>query len=154
MIEIGKMREGEATALGRVMWDAIHNTPGAYTQAERNAWCAAPAAGPKWVARLASQTVWVARRGVEPCAFVTLADQGYVDFTYVHSSAQGLGLFRRLIAALETEACNAGAPRIWTHASLIAQPAFAALGFHVIHHETVVRGDQMLKRAEMEKPLQ
>ncbi|MEP5633114.1 MAG: GNAT family N-acetyltransferase [Tateyamaria sp.] len=153
MIEIGKMRRGEADALGHVMWDAIHNTAGGYTVAERHAWCAAPNGGPAWAARLAAQTIWVARRGDAPCAFVTLADQGYVEFTYVQSNAQGLGLFRRLMDALEVEACANGARHLWTHASLMAQPAFAAIGFHVIHHETVARGDQMLKRAQMKKVL-
>lgn len=154
MIKIGKMCEDEADALGRVMWDAIHNTASAYTVAERQAWCPSPNGGPMWAARLAAQTVWVARQGDAPCAFVTLADQGYVDFAYVHSTVQGLGLFRRMMRALEAAARDQMAPRLWTHASLMAQPAFAALGFHVIHHETVARGDQMLKRAQMEKALQ
>jgi len=153
MIDIGKMHASEGDALGQVMWDAIHNTDGPYTRAERAAWCATPNAGPNWADRLATQTVWVARRDQTPAAFVTLTDAGYVDFAYVHSTAQGLGLFRRLMSVLEAETLARNASRLTTHASLMAQPAFAALGFHVIHHETVARGDQSLKRALMEKTL-
>ncbi len=153
MIDIGKMHENEADALGVVMWDAIHNTDGPYSQAERMAWCATPNTGPDWADRLTAQTVWVARRDRSPAAFVTLAEAGYVDFTYVHSTAQGMGLFRRLMTVLETEALARTEPRLTTHASFMAQPAFAVLGFHVIHHETVARGDQLLKRALMEKIL-
>lgn len=154
MIEIGKMHACEADALGHVMWDAIHNTAGAYSGAERRAWCASPQTGPEWAARLAAQAVWVARQGGAPCAFVTLADQGYVDFAYVHSTTRRLGLFRRLMGTLEDAARAQGMVCLWTHASLMAQPAFAALGFHVIHLETVPRGNLMLKRAQMEKILQ
>ena len=153
MIEISKMHSHEADALGEVMWDAIHNTPGAYTDAERHAWCPVPNTGVAWAARLGAQIVWVARKGEKPCGFATLADGGYVDFTYVHSAAQGLGAFRRLMTTLEAHARTQGTSRLSTHASLMAQPAFAALGFHVIEHETVARGDQMLERAEKEKTL-
>jgi putative acetyltransferase len=39
------------------------------------------------------------------------------------------------------------------HASLMAQPAFAAVGFSVGEHQIVQIGDQDFKRAMMEKPL-
>ena len=54
---------------------------------------------------------------------------------------------------LEATARAEWEPRLWTHASLMAQPAFAALGFAVIQHETVARAGQTLSRAQMEKPL-
>ena len=40
-----------------------------------------------------------------------------------------------------------------THASLMAEGAFAASGFRVIGHETVARCGQDLARAQMEKVL-
>jgi hypothetical protein len=39
------------------------------------------------------------------------------------------------------------------HASLMAQSAFAAVGFSVVEHQIVQIGDQDFKRAMMEKPL-
>lgn len=43
--------------------------------------------------------------------------------------------------------------RLWVHASLMAQPAFAAVGFSITEHQAVQIGDQDLKRACMEKLL-
>ncbi len=44
-------------------------------------------------------------------------------------------------------------PRLWAPTSLMAQPAFAAVGFSITEHQAVPIGDQDLKRAYMEKPL-
>ncbi|WP_373475009.1 hypothetical protein [Sphingorhabdus sp.] len=52
---------------------------------------------------------------------------------------------------IEEKARSQDEPRLWTHASLMAQPAFAALGFTVIEHQVVQIGDQHLDRAIMEK---
>jgi hypothetical protein len=48
---------------------------------------------------------------------------------------------------------HAHEPRLWVHASLMAQPAFAAVGFSITEHQVVQIGDQAFKRAYMEKPL-
>ncbi|MEM6758592.1 MAG: GNAT family N-acetyltransferase [Pseudomonadota bacterium] len=110
------------------------------------AWCPHPPQGERWAERLAGQRIWVA--GEPPIGFVTLADGAYVDFAYVLPQSQGTGVFRALMQAAEAVATG---PRLWTHASLMAQPAFTALGYRVVHHEEVMRGDQTLPRAMMEK---
>ena len=43
--------------------------------------------------------------------------------------------------------------RLWVQASLMAQPAFASMGFSVTEEQVVYIGDQSFERAEMEKPL-
>ncbi|MEL7090849.1 MAG: GNAT family N-acetyltransferase [Pseudomonadota bacterium] len=128
------------------MFAAIHADQSLYSPAQREAWCPRPPQGPDWAKRLAGQRIWVA--GEPPVGFVTLADGGYVDFAYVLPEAQGRGVFRAMMNALEAVATG---PRLWTHASLMAQPAFAALGYDIVHHEVVARGDQTLPRALMEK---
>ncbi|MEL7166078.1 MAG: GNAT family N-acetyltransferase [Pseudomonadota bacterium] len=136
----------QADALGRVMWAAIHEGPSLYSTAQRTAWCPHAPQGQQWQERLAGQRIWIA--GAPPVGFVTLADGGYVDFAYVLPKAQGQGVFRALMLVLEAVASG---PRLWTHASLMAQPAFAALGYDIVHHEEIARGDQTLHRALMEK---
>jgi putative acetyltransferase len=66
---------------------------------------------------------------------------------------QATGLFRALFDMVETHARAANERRLWVHASLMAQPAFAAVGFSVTEHQVVQIGDQDFKRALMEKPL-
>ena len=150
---ITEINAAEAGALGALMWDAIHNGRSVYTPAQRKAWLPTPPAGQAWADRLGDQRIWVARDGANPVGFVTLAAGDYVDFAYVRSDAQGRGVFGAMMATLESAACENGARRLWTHASLMAQPAFARAGFHVIRHETVARSGETLSRAEMEKPL-
>ncbi|WP_299722360.1 GNAT family N-acetyltransferase [uncultured Tateyamaria sp.] len=153
MVDVRRMGAGEAEALGRVMWDAIHNGPSLYTQAQRNAWLLAPPQGKAWEDKLTGPEVWVAQDGALLVGFVTLGEGGYVDLAFVAADAQGQGVFSALLAVLETYALAQSCPRLWTHASLMAEGAFAARGFHVIARETVERAGQMLARAKMEKVL-
>ena len=148
---VRRATDADADCLGRVMYDAIHKGRSAYTAAQKRAWLAAPPAGPAWAARLASQTLWLAEGANGPTAFISLGPQGYVDLAFVAAASQGRGVFRALCAALETYAVQKGCSRLWTHASLMAQPAFEACGCRVIRHETVLRAQQTLARAEMEK---
>jgi putative acetyltransferase len=77
----------------------------------------------------------------------------YIDFAFIRPEAQGSGLFRRLFELVEAHARAANEARLWVHASLMAQPAFAAVGFSVVEHQNVQIGDQIFQRAMMEKPL-
>lgn len=153
MVMIRTMQTGEAEALGQVMWDAIHTGRSRYDAAQRTAWLPAPPRGARWSAKLSAQDVWVAQGPGGPIGFITLAQAGYVDLAYVSAQAQGAGIFGDLYTALEATARKRGLHRLWTHASLMAQPAFAARGFHVLRHETAQRSGQSLARAEMEKML-
>ena len=140
---------GDADALGAVMHDAVRLGPSRYTQAQRAAWSPAPRSGAAWTERLAAQHVVLdeGRDGVR--GFMSLADGGYIDFAYIRPGHRGTGLFRRLFSAVRAEAERRGARVLRTHASLMAEPAFAAMGFHVLRRETVAVDDERLARAEM-----
>ena len=139
--------------LGKLMFDAIHNGPSQYTKAQSNAWAPAPKQGPDWHARLAGQHIILAEQDDALLGFMTIEPGGYVDFAYIRPSAQGSGLFRRLFAAVLEQAQAAGETKLFTHASLMAQPAFAAMGFEIDFHETVDVNGQSLPRAQMTKTL-
>ncbi|WP_299685377.1 GNAT family N-acetyltransferase [uncultured Tateyamaria sp.] len=153
MVHVRQAQTGEADALGAVMWDAVHNGPSLYTAAQRAAWVPRAPSGPTWAARLGDQQIWVAEEAGALLGFVTLGDGGYVDFAYVRGGAQRRGIFGALMTTLEGSARDQGARRLWTHASLMAQPAFAQAGFHVIRHQDIERRGEILSRAEMEKTL-
>lgn len=145
-MQIRRMREGEADALGQIMFEAVAVAT-LYTPAQRRAWLPDPPQGKDWAAQLEGQRVWVAEED-GPVGFATLVDEAYVDLVFVRPAAQGRGVFSALMDALEA---STPANRLWTHASLHAQPAFAARGFRVVRHEEVERGAETLPRAEMEK---
>ncbi len=144
------MITGEADALGRVMFRAIHDGYSDYTEAQRSAWCATPPAGDGWAAKLAAQDVCVVEALGAPVGFIT-RDGAYVDLAFVLPEWQGRGVFSMLCDRTEADARAVGLRRLWVHASLMAQPAFEAKGFAVTRHETVARRGETLDRAEMEK---
>lgn len=149
-MHLREMIAGEQDALGRVMFRAVREGPSDYTEAQRRAWCAMPPAGEGWAAKLAAQEVRVVEALGAPVGFIT-RDGAYVDLAFVLPEWQGRGVFAMLYDRTEADARAAGLRRLWVHASLMAQPAFAAKGFAVVRHETVARRGETLDRAEMEK---
>jgi len=150
-IEIRPATVADYDALAAVMFDAVRHGPSAYTGEQRQAWVPQPRSGVDWVERLSSQSIFAAANSSEVVGFMSLADAGYIDFAYIRPSAQGTGVFRRLYESIEKLSQQNGETRLWVHASLMAQPAFAAMGFAITKKEVVQIGDQSLDRFEMEK---
>ena len=139
--------------LGDIVFDAVRNGTSKYTQSQRAAWVPVRRHGEEWAERLEGQVIAIARDEIRATGFMSLAAQGYIDFAFIRPEAQGTGLFRRLFDMIEDKARSQNEPRLWTHASLMAEPAFAAMGFTVIERQIVQIGDEHFKRAMMEKPL-
>ena len=139
--------------LADVMFDAVRNGPSKYTQAQRAAWVPERRRGVEWELRLAAKDIAVGRDADRIIGFMSIEGGGYIDFAFIRPDAQGSGLFRRLFELVEARARAANEARLWVHASLMAQPAFAAVGFSVVEHQIVQIGDQTFQRAMMEKPL-
>lgn len=137
-------------ALADVMFDAVRNGPSDYTQAQRQQWVPERRAGAAWTERLAQQSIIVAENADQIVGFMSLADGGYIDFAYIRPSAQRSGLFRRLYAEIEKRGRADGTARLWVHASLMARPAFAAVGFSVVERQVVAIGDERFERFKME----
>jgi putative acetyltransferase len=143
----------DGDVLADIMFDAVRNGESRYTERQRAAWVPARRSGPEWAERLQGQEVLVAEQDGRALGFVSLAEGGYVDFAFIRPEAQHSGLFRQLLSRVVERAIQKGLPRLWTHASLMAEPAFAKFGFAVAKRERVRIGDQDLDRCEMEKPL-
>ena len=139
--------------LADIMFDAVRNGESRYTEQQRAAWVPVRRSGPEWVARLQSQDIVVAEQDGRAIGFVSLAEGGYVDFAYIRPEAQHTGLFRQLLSRIVERAIEKREPLLWTHASLMAEPAFAKLGFTIRKRERVHIGDQAFNRCEMEKTL-
>jgi putative acetyltransferase len=139
--------------LAEVMFDAVHNGRSEYSRSQREAWVPQVRGGPEWQYRLAAQTVFVAENSDRIVGFMSLAEGGYIDFAYVRPSDQGSGVFRRLYQLVESHAAENRMSRLWVHASLMAEPAFSAVGFTVVKTESVEIGTELLDRFEMAKDL-
>ena len=145
--------EADYEQLGEVMFDAVRNGRSLYTEAQRAAWMPEPRNGDAWVKRLSKQKVVLQESSANVDGFMSLTTDNYIDFAYIRPHAQGTGLFRRLFAMIERKAEDAGAKLVWTHASLMAQPAFSSMGFSIRSNEEVELNGQSFKRALMEKVL-
>lgn len=153
-IELHWATQADHATLADVMYDAVRNGPSRYSEAQRAAWVPERRSGDVWDERLARQDVIQARNPEgETLGFMSLDAEGYIDFAYIRPAAQGSGLFRRMFDAIEQKARDKGEQRLWVHASLMAQPAFARMGFTVVEQQVVNIGEQSFERAEMEKVL-
>lgn len=152
-VQIRRACPRDFDALGRVFHAAVREAATAYSEAQRMAWSPAPRTGEAWANLLCGQHVWLAETEDRPLGFMTLTPEGYVDFAFILSEAQGHGVFRRLYTGLETQARTLGLTRLWTDASLHAKAPFEAMGFAVQYPEWVDRGGETLKRFRMEKML-
>ncbi len=139
--------------LADIMFDAVRNGESRYSEEQRAAWVPARRTGSEWAARLQRQEIVIAEQDGKAVGFVSLADGGYVDFAYIRPEAQHTGLFRQLLTHIIKRAIEKREPLLWTHASLMAEPAFEKLGFAIRKRERVHIGDQDFDRCEMEKSL-
>lgn len=139
--------------LGEVMFDAVHNGRSAYSDAQRAAWTPEPRSGEAWATRLGVQLIILQENGAQVNGFISLGQGGHIDLAFIRPTAQGTGLFRRLYQRLERRAAENKEQRLWTHASLMAQPAFFAVGFTIVKRETVEISGCAFERFEMEKQL-
>ncbi len=153
ILSVRRANPSDYEELGRVMYDSVRNGSSLYSDAERAAWVPMPRVGSEWNARLQNQIIFLGETGQEVLGFISLASKGYIDFAYIRPSARGTGLFRKLYDAIESTAIESRVTLLWVHASLMAQPAFAAMGFSVVQRETVHIGESSLDRFVMEKVL-
>lgn len=152
-IQIRRGHAADHDVLGEIMYDAVRKGSSRYTPEQQAAWVPEPRKGEDWDKRLASQTIIVAEAAGLAVGFMTLAAPDYVDFAYIRPDWQGKGVFRTLHDAVEQEARRTGQTRLYVHASLMAQPAFSAMGYSVIAPEEVTLRGAQFKRFEMEKSL-
>lgn len=150
-------READRTdtaKLAAVFFKSIRTGESPYTEAQRAAWLPAQPTVGAFADRIAGLYVVVAEEGRDTVGFMAMRPcDGYVDLAFIVPEARGKGAFRHMLEIIEQYALDIRLQRLWTHASLMAEPAFQAQGFSVIQHEMVDCADQKLPRAEMEKHL-
>jgi putative acetyltransferase len=140
-------------ALGEVMFDAVRNGRSRYNERQRQAWAPEPRRGHAWNDRLSEQDIIVAQTANRILGFISCTREGYIDFAYIRPEAQHTGLFRELFEHIREQASARGLSSLWVHASLMAQPAFAAVGFTITGREEVAIGEERFDRFHMTRTL-
>lgn len=151
VLAIGWATRADYGDLADVMFDAVRHGPSPYSEAQRAQWVPHRRAGTEWEARLDRQSIVLARNAKGVVGFMSVDATGYIDFAYIRPEAQGTGLFRKLFAQIEQRSGFGQDKRLWVHASLMAQPAFSAMGFQIVERQVVEIGGESLERFEMER---
>ncbi|MBB3311990.1 putative acetyltransferase [Rhizobium sp. BK196] len=121
-----------------------------YSPEQIDAWAQVEDAA-KWAERRISRPGWIAEIDGKSVGFSDLTPDGCLDMMFVHPAFQGLGVAGRLLTRVEEEAEALGIDRIYTHASLTAQPFFERKGFRILTRQTVERRGQRFDNFVMEK---
>lgn len=126
-------------AHGDLMFQAIRTAPSPFSEAQREG----------WHTKLATQHVILAERPQGITGFMSLRPVGYFDLVFILPQAREVGLFRTPYREIETHAARTGLGRIWAHASLMALPAFSAVGFDAVPHVVGAPAAELLSRGEI-----
>lgn len=151
-----QVREGEiadAAGLAHVFYKAVRDGPSPYSDAQRAAWAPSEPTKDDYAARVRDLYLAVAEDNRKIVGFMAMKPDGYVDLAFILPAFRSKGAFRNLFEMMEHRARKDGTAVLRTHASLMAEPAFRAVGFSVIQRETEQRAGQSLPRVEMEKYL-
>ncbi|PHV35447.1 GNAT family N-acetyltransferase [Janthinobacterium sp. NFX145] len=126
-----------------------------YAPEQITVWTASPVP-PAYAAMLAAGGGIVAMQDEAIAGYAMLnVDKHEVDAVFVDPARAGLGIGKRLLAALEDLACGRGIARLHLSASLNAVPFYAATGFTALRKEAYAHPSGIsLASVAMEKALE
>jgi len=154
MLQVRSFVPEDADVLGQLFYRAVQEgAAGAYSEAQRRAWCPNAPTGPAWTERLSKADCVVAQQNGSVVGFMTLLDTGYLDLAYVDPAVARRGIGTAMLAVLEGRGRAAGMTRMETEASLVAEGLFASAGWTVVKRQTIERGGVTLQNARMAKSL-
>lgn len=146
-VEVRDAETGDAPAIAQLFYNTILNVNvGDYTVPQVEAWAGpAPAPG-MWKRRIISgennaKWTFVALEDGQMVGFAEFEGHGHLDTLYVHHEFQGHGIASRLLDRIEAETRRRELERLYTEASITAEPFFRRRGFSVVRPQLVeVRG--------------
>ncbi len=156
MLVIRSYRPADVPGIARAFYDSVRLVAAErYDAAQVRAWANEVPNVVTWSARLASpnRTTFVAEYDAAIVGFVEIEADGHLDLLFRTPDGAGLGTATKLYAAAEAHARALGITRIFTEASLLAEPFFAKHGFAVESREEIERRGVMLPRTRMAKTL-
>lgn len=125
-----------------------------YDDAQLAAWAPRSPDLAEWRQRLATLKTLVAEdHARQLMGFLSFEPDGHIDLLYTAPHAARRGVASALYRAAEHRLLALGVERLFTEASLVAAPFFAAQGFHVVEEQRVERRGLVFRRYAMHKTL-
>ncbi len=144
-------RPGDGPGCYAVFHDAVHQGAQAfYSAEERAAWAPSQQAGPEWEQRLLSQNTVVATQNRQIIGFMTLGQDGYLDFAYVAPEYMGCGVSDALYAEILNISETIKAEILSTEASHLARRFFTKKGWKTFARQSVIRNGVAITNFRME----
>ena len=145
---------GDAAALRRIFYSAVHQTASAdYTPRQCAAWAPAEYDAALWAEKCARRRPIVASIGGQCAGYSDLQPDGLIDHFYVAGAFARRGVGRALMAEIERLARASDRTELYSHVSLTAEPFFAKFGFTVERRQLVEVRGETLANALMRKRL-
>lgn len=145
-VEIRAFVDGDTSGTWRVFHAAVRQTAiRDYSREQVEAWAPDSVDLALWGARRRMATTFVAVADATVVGFSDLTDGGLLAMLFVHPQWGRGGVARRLVAEVTNRARTIGLPRLHTHASRTARPAFERFGFVVdqVNDTNWIRGQNL-----------
>lgn len=136
----------DAKLTWNVYYRAVRDTASNdYSSEQVAAWAPDSVDVAAWNERRLSSHTFVATIERRVVGFSDVTDDGLLDMLFVHPEADGRGIARALVTAVVKKAHELGLPRVHTHASRTARPAFEHFGFEVdrANQTNWIRGENL-----------
>lgn len=148
-------RPDDAAACYAVLYASVHGgTDRFYSPAERMAWAPDPTPPEGWQDQLLAGYCCVATDHEDRIiGFMTMAEDGFLDFAYVTPDWMGRGAAAALYDRIEDWARTQSLSLLTTEASHLSQRFLTRRGWITTARQSVIRHSVALTNFRMEKPL-
>lgn len=148
--EVRRAEAADLTEIVDVFWQGVHiGAATHYDASQRAAWLPERPSAEAFAARLDGQTVFVAVEAGRIAGFMTLGEDGYLDFAFVLPSARGTGTADALHAAVLNHASVSGLRRLTVRASDLARPFLTRRGWQTVAPAPQQRAGVSLSSTDM-----
>ena len=124
-----------------------------YSREQVKAWSPDDIHFRNWLEICSSRFTYVAEQDLRIIGFGELEASGHVDCFYSHHNYQRQGVGNKIYKAIENKALELNLTRLFTEASITAQPFFIKQGFSIIKEQQVACRGETFKNCLMEKQL-
>jgi len=153
-MEIRRYQQGEEGAIWQVYFAATRESIARDYHADLiDRWAPHDHDVNKWKNRLVQKNPFVAVQGGEIVGMAEIEAGGFIDYFYVHPKAQGRGVGKALLAAVESETATLGVSLIFADVSITAKSFFLSRGFCITEAKSNVILGHPAPNFRMEKRL-
>ena len=143
----------DSAACAALFTAAVHQLASSHYNAQQClAWAPLSPDITRWQKHIGNLELLLAEDAQELLGFIGYAHDGHIDLLYCAPGAARSGVASALYLAAEQRLVEQGVTRLFTEASMLAQPFFQRQGFSVTAKEEVQRGEEItLPRYRMQK---